>query len=34
MKLLAINGSPRKGKNTAQLLEKVCAGAASKQAET
>ncbi|MDR0338045.1 MAG: flavodoxin family protein [Planctomycetaceae bacterium] len=34
MKLLAINGSPRKEKNTAQLLEKVCAGAASKQAET
>lgn len=33
MKLLAVNGSPRKNKNTAQLLEQVVAGAASKGAE-
>ncbi len=34
MKLLAINGSPRKKGNTAQLLEKVMEGAASKGADT
>jgi multimeric flavodoxin WrbA len=33
MKLLAINGSPRKGWNTARLLEQAAAGAASKGAE-
>jgi Multimeric flavodoxin WrbA len=32
MKLLAINGSPRKNENTAQLLEKVVAGAVSANA--
>ena len=32
MKLLAINGSPRKSKNTGQLLEKIVEGAASKGA--
>lgn len=34
MKLLAINGSPRKNWNTAQLLDKTLAGAASQGAET
>ncbi len=34
MKLLAINGSPRKKWNTAQLLEKVVEGAASQGADT
>lgn len=34
MKILAINGSPRKKWNTAALLEKALAGAASKGAET
>lgn len=34
MKLLAINGSPRRNKNTGQLLEQVVAGARSKGAET
>jgi len=33
MKLLAINGSPRKAMNTAALLEKVVAGALSRGAE-
>ena len=33
MKLLAINGSPRKNGNTAQLLEKVVAGAVSANAQ-
>lgn len=33
MKLLALNGSPRKGKNTGRLLEKIVEGAASKGAE-
>ena len=33
MKLLAINGSPRKNKNTGQLLENVVEGAASKGAQ-
>lgn len=33
MKLLAVNGSPRKNKNTAQLLEQVAAGAREKGAE-
>lgn len=33
MKLLALNGSPRRGMNTAQLLEKVVEGARSKGAE-
>lgn len=33
MKLLAINGSPRRGMNTAQLLAEVVAGAVSKGAE-
>jgi multimeric flavodoxin WrbA len=33
MKLLAVNGSPRKNKNTAMLLEQVVAGAAAKGAE-
>jgi len=33
MKLLAINGSPRKKENTAQLLEKVVAGAVSANAQ-
>ena len=33
MKLLAVNGSPRKNMNTGRLLEKVVAGAASKGAE-
>lgn len=34
MKLLAINGSPRKNKNTAQLLQKVAEGASSLGAQT
>jgi len=34
MKIIAINGSPRKNKNTAILLEKALEGAASKGAET
>lgn len=34
MKLLAINGSPRKNRNTASLLEKIAEGAASKGAES
>lgn len=34
MKLLAINGSPRKNKNTASLLQKIAEGAASKGAES
>ncbi|MCL2839343.1 MAG: flavodoxin family protein [Defluviitaleaceae bacterium] len=34
MKILAINGSPRKNKNTAILLENALQGAASKGAET
>lgn len=33
MKLLSINGSPRKNKNTAQLLEKVVEGAVSSGAQ-
>jgi len=33
MKVIAINGSPRKNKNTAKLLEKALEGAASKGAE-
>lgn len=33
MRLLAVNGSPRRGMNTAQLLEKVVEGARSKGAE-
>jgi multimeric flavodoxin WrbA len=33
MKLLAINGSPRKHKNTDRLLEQVVSGAQSQQAE-
>ncbi len=33
MKLLAVNGSPRKAWNTAQLLEKVIAGAAASGAD-
>jgi len=34
MKVIAINGSPRKNKNTATLLTKALEGAASKGAET
>lgn len=34
MKVLAINGSPRKTKNTAQVLESVLAGAAEAGAQT
>ncbi len=34
MKILALNGSPRKNWNTAQLLDKTLAGAASQGAET
>lgn len=34
MKVIAFNGSPRKNWNTATLLEKALAGAASKGAET
>lgn len=34
MKFLAINGSPRKNKNTASLLHKITEGAASKGAES
>lgn len=34
MKLLAVNGSPRKHKNTGKLLEKVVSGAQSQGAET
>jgi len=33
MKLLAINGSPRKSMNTASLLEQVIKGAASTGAD-
>jgi len=33
MKLLAVNGSPRRGMNTAELLEKVVEGARSQGAE-
>jgi multimeric flavodoxin WrbA len=34
MKLLALNGSPRKGWNTEQLLQKAMDGAKSMGAET
>lgn len=34
MKIIAVNGSPRKNKNTATLLKKVLEGAASQGAET
>jgi len=34
MKVMAINGSPRKNWNTATLLEKALEGAASEGAET
>ena len=34
MKVMAVNGSPRKGWNTATLLEKTLEGAASRGAET
>lgn len=34
MKVMAVNGSPRKGWNTATLLEKTLGGAASRGAET
>lgn len=34
MKLLAVNGSPRKNRNTARLLGKIAEGAASKGAES
>ena len=34
MKVLAVNGSPRKTKNTASLLKSMCKGAASAGAET
>lgn len=34
MKLIAINGSPRKDKNTAALLNKALEGAASQGAAT
>lgn len=34
LKVLAINGSPRRHKNTGQLLEQLLAGAESKGAET
>ena len=34
MKILAVNGSPRKGWNTSQMLESVLKGAASLGAET
>lgn len=34
MKILAVNGSARQGKNTAQMLEKVLEGAASLGADT
>ena len=34
MKVLVVNGSPRKTKNTASLLKSMCKGAASKGAET
>jgi multimeric flavodoxin WrbA len=34
MKILAINGSPKKNKNTATLLNKALEGAASQGAET
>jgi multimeric flavodoxin WrbA len=34
MKVIAINGSPRKGWNTADLLNRVLEGAASEEAET
>jgi len=34
MKVLAVNGSPRKTKNTASILKSICEGAASKGAIT
>jgi multimeric flavodoxin WrbA len=34
MKVIAINGSPRKNKNTATLLNKALEGAASQGSET
>jgi len=34
MKVLAVNGSPRKTKNTASLLKSICKGAAAGGAET
>lgn len=34
MKIIAINGSPRKNRNTATLLNKALEGAASQGAET
>ena len=34
MKVLVVNGSPRKTKNTASLLKSMCKGATSKGAET
>ena len=34
MKVLVVNGSPRKTKNTASLLKSMCKGAASKGTET
>ena len=34
MKVLAVNGSPRKTKNTASILKSMCKGAASKGAQT
>ena len=33
MKVLAVNGSPRKTKNTASILKSICEGTASKGAE-
>ena len=34
MKIIAINGSPRKNFNTAKIIASVCEGAKSKGAET
>lgn len=34
MKVIAINGSPRKNRNTAMLLNQALEGAASKGADT
>jgi len=34
MKIIAVNGSPRKNWNTGQLLQKALDGAASREAET
>jgi multimeric flavodoxin WrbA len=34
MKVLAVNGSPREAKNTANILKSICEGAASKGAQT